>query len=347
MSATLISPRARSHIVAILLVAALILSTVLTGAWLVANRYEDNVRRADLLGTSRHDGRELGKVKGPLNILMIGSDTRAAETYNPDDPSSTQASVPGERSDTLMIIHIPKDMSRGYVVSIPRDTYAYVPESADGEGGYPTKINAAFAWGGAPLTVKAVENLTGLIMDHVVVVNFRAVREITDVVGGVEVNVDQTVTDPRTNREFTAGPNHLDGEAAEDYVRQRYGLVSGDFDRIRRQQQYLSALVGKLHETNWITQPQRFDQLMMAATSALTVDKSMPVRKLAFAVRAIRPSSVVFLTVPIGYEGEIGSVGYVVEPDMTIAPKLFHALATDDMSDYVASYPPNDVSHGA
>ena len=95
--------------------------SVLAGVYALTRRYEDNIKRADLLGESRHDGRDLGKVTGPLNILLIGSDTRAAEDFDPKDPSSSRASVPGERGDAVMLLHIPRSMDRGYVISIPRD----------------------------------------------------------------------------------------------------------------------------------------------------------------------------------------------------------------------------------
>lgn len=329
------------------LVLLLFAGGIMVGGWALAQRYDNNVKRADLLGSSRHDGRQLGKVNGPLNILLVGSDSRETEEFNPDDPSSAQASVPGERGDAMMVLHVAKDMKRGYVISFPRDSYVDIPASDDGEtGGVKSKINAAYAWGGAPLAVKTVEQFTGLTMDHVVVVNFGAVRAITDAVGGVDVTIDKEVTDPRSKRHFHAGINHLDGAAAEDYIRQRYDLPGGDFDRVHRQQQFLAALLAKVTRTNWLTNPAKFDKLMMTVTDAITVDKATPVRELAMALRDIHGKAVTYITMPhsgIGTE----AAGSVIYPDETKTAELFTAIKNDTMANYLRQNPTaNDTTHG-
>jgi anionic cell wall polymer biosynthesis LytR-Cps2A-Psr (LCP) family protein len=141
--------------------------------------------------------------------------------------------------------------------------------------------------------------------------------------------------------------NHLDGAAAEDYVRQRYDLPAGDFDRMKRQQQFLRALMAKVHKTNWLTSPTTFDRLMMAFTGALTVDESMPVQALVYSLRNLATTAVSYVTMPVGYSGELGGVGWVAQPDEAAAAQLWSALKDDTMEEYVAANPPNDVSHGA
>lgn len=339
------------------LVLVLATSGLIAAAYTLTQRYENNVERADLLGSSKHDGRQLDKVDGPLNILLIGSDSREQEEYDPQDGSSTQASVPGQRSDAIMVLHIPEGADRGYVISIPRDTYVEIPaetrkdDLADGDddtwSGGEWKINAAYAWGGAPLVVRTVEKLTGLTMDHVVVVDFAALRTITDLVGGVDVNVEQEVTDPRTQRTFTEGINHLDGQAAEDYVRQRYALPAGDFDRIKRQQQYLRALMTKVQDKNWITSPKKFDDLMMTLTGALTVDSEMPVRELALTLKDVPFDQIAYVTLPIGGSDTLSGPGWVAYPDEMATKQLFFAIESDNMEEYLLANPSNDINNVA
>lgn len=346
-------PRWAKVLLTLGVVLVLVVASAVTASVLLARRYENNIHRADLLGSHRSDGRDLGKVAGPLNILIIGSDTRAKEDYDPDDPSSTQASVPGERSDVLMVLHVNRDMKAAQVISIPRDTYVTIPTEASADDndelwqGGTDRANTAYAWGGAPLAVATVEQFTGLTMDHVVVVDFASIRTITDAVGGVEVLVDQEVTDPRSRRTFVTGRNHLDGRAAEDYVRQRYELPGGDFDRIKRQHQYLRSLLDKLTGTRWLHNPKKFDALMMAATSSLTVDTSMPVRSLAFALRSMSADQVTFITIPLAGEEIVDGIGYVALPDLDRSQQLFGAVRNDDVASYLAANPANDVTHGA
>jgi LCP family protein required for cell wall assembly len=338
---------------------------------MVGNRYEGAVKREDLLGAaapSPTDGHvEPPKVHGPLTFLLIGSDSRAGANTNPDTPDGNVAAIGGQRSDVIILVHIPKATDHAYVISIPRDSYVPI-FTANGTPGERNKINAAFARGGAPRLVQTVNSLIGGRIDYPIIVDFSAIRQLTELVGGVDVVIDSTSKDgyrflPANSRYpttpcvdthgrarhclvFKAGRLHLDGQLAEYYVRQRKGLPSDDFDRAKRHQQYLRALLVKLSTGDLLTNPIKFDQLILTAAKSLTVDKSMPVRSLAFSLRSLRASNLTFMTIPIADDPTLPGKGSVMIPDERQCRELFTALRTDTLDQYVRKYPPNDVSHG-
>lgn len=343
---------------------------VFTGIKVLGNRYEGAVQRDDLLGAAAKgkDGKlDPPKVKGPLTFLIIGSDSRAGDNANRDTPDGNVAAVAGERSDTIMLVHVPAAMNRAYVISVPRDSYVPIADR-HGEPADRNKINAAFAFGGAPRLVQTLNNFTGGRVDYPVIVDFAAVHKMTDLVGGVDVVVDKTSYDPyrfmpanspypvtpckdthwrpRRCLTFKAGLLHLDAQLAEYYVRQRQGLDNGDLDRAKRQQQYIRALMTKVTTNNHLADPIKFDKLIRTAAGAVTVDKRMPVQGLAFSLKGLRPINLTFLTIPIAGYDTVPGVGSVVVPDKAKCRELFTALNTDTLDQYVLKYPPNDVSHG-
>jgi len=346
-------------------------ATVFAGITTLGNRYEGAVQREDLLGAAAKpkDGKVAPpKVTGPLTFLIIGSDSRAGDNANPDTPDGNAAAVGGERSDTIMLAHVPATMDRAYLISIPRDTYVRIADK-DGDPAGRNKINAAFSFGGAPRLVQTINNLTGGRIDYPVIVDFAAIHKLTDLVDGVDVVVDKTSYDPyrflpantpypttpcrdtrwRKQRclTFPAGTLHLDAQLAEYYVRQRKGLLAGDLDRAKRQQQYIRALMTKIATGGFITDPIKFDKLIRTAAGAVTVDKRMPVEGLAFSLKGLRPTSLTFMTLPIAGDDTVPGAGAVLVPDLAKCEELFTALKADTLDQYVLKYPPNDVSHGA
>lgn len=296
---------------------------------------DDKVRRTDAFsGLGDRPGKG---IEGTQNILLIGSDSR-------DGTAPDGGSAIGERSDAIMVLHVPEDHKKAYLISIPRDTYVSVPEYK-GQGGRKAKINAAFAWGGVPLTVLTVEKFTGVKIDHVVKIDFKGFKAMTDAVGGVDVTVDKTVYDPRSKRTFKAGVNHLDGAAALDYVRQRYNLPRGDFDRVQRQQIFLRALLGKATDSGTLTNPVKLKKFLDASAKALTVDEDFSLRGTAVEFRSLRTSDIAFITSPhLGSQTVNGES--VVVSDRTKAVALWDAVGKDDVATWLASNAPNNATTG-
>ncbi|MFI5890873.1 LCP family protein [Actinoplanes sp. NPDC051513] len=311
-------------------------------AVLYAGHLEGEVARDDILGRASAlpritEAPEYVIVTGPSsappalsgageNFLILGVDTRATWTQGQS------------RSDTIMLIHVDASRSHAAVVSIPRDSYVYIPPVPGRWAGGKTKINAAYAWGGAPLVLQVVSHLTGLAIDHVVRVDFAAIRKITDIVGGVDVNVRKTVTDGRTGYRFRAGVNHLDGRRAEIYVRQRYGLAQGDFDRVKRQQQYLHALGDKILSMGVLTNPMRLNALLSEVAKSLVVDSGLDLTATARELSGLRTDDLDFTTIPS--TGFVRSAaGTANRLDKAGCRDLFLALRTDTMDAYFRRHP--------
>jgi LCP family protein required for cell wall assembly len=278
-------------------------------------------------------------VDGALNILMLGSDSR-----DPDNKAK-----PGEwRTDTMMFMHITAKHDKAFVISLPRDLYVYVPKSRSNPklGGQKAKINSAFAWGGLPLAVETVEGYTGVRVDNVVLIDFGGFKQVTDAIGGVDMNIDQDVTSIHAPfRHFTKGMNHLNGEEALDYCRQRYQFPDGDFSRVRHQQQFLKALMDKAASSGTLANPVRLNAFVKSVTKALTVDKNFSVADMMLQFRNLRSSDLTFMVSPnLGSDDVDGES--VVASDKAKASALYQAVAKDTVSDWVAANPASSPKVG-
>src|SRR6185437_13525896 len=186
------------------------------------------------------------------------------------------------RSDTIILMHVTKDRSGAQLVSIPRDTWTHVPKSADGKNGNTTaKINAAYAWGGVPLTVQTVEAFTGVRIDHVIMVDFSGFKEIIDAGAGKAPHYDK-------------GPQLMSGSQALDYARERYAFKDGDFARIRHQQQVIKAVLNKAASGGMLTNPGQLNAFLRATASSATVDSTMNIFDTAADLRHLRSENLSF-----------------------------------------------------
>jgi LCP family protein required for cell wall assembly len=210
-----------------------------------------------------------------------------------------------------MIARFTADHQHAQVVSIPRDSWVDIP----GHG--KNKINSAYAFGGPTLLIQSVEQLTGVRIDHYATIDFQGLIEVTDELGGVDVQLAEATTNGAFT--FPAGLNHLDGVQARYYLGQRHGLPGGDFDRVRRQQQYLRAMFGKLFSSQTFSDPSRLDSALITVTGSVALDDSLgdgDLLSLAYSLRGITPETVDFFTAPVlgtGMEGA-KSVVYLNQP---------------------------------
>jgi len=270
-----------------------------------------------------------------ITILLAGAD-------NGDDGSSIAESVragrwkPGQhRSDTIMVLHISGDRQRVYVVSIPRDTFTAI----DGHGS--TKINAAFSYGGPQLMQLTVEQFAGIRMDHLAIIDWNGFRDVSTALGGVTVYVAEDMYDPMHKYSWKKGPHTLMGDEALEYVRTRYGLQNGDFDRIQRQQNFLREMLRKLVSKGTLTNPMTLADAVSAVTKNLVLDEGFSdgdIRSLAWQMRDIRVENVTFLTVPITSYGTEGGAS-VLYADRQKTQELFYALWADRMPEFLAANP--------
>ncbi|MFE6626797.1 LCP family protein [Streptomyces rochei] len=314
-------------------VAALAVAAVGAG-WAVYTKLNGNITADESAAAelARYEKeRPTALVRGAQNVLVIGSDTRSGDAnarYGRDDGT--------ERSDTTILLHLSAGRDSATAVSLPRDLMVDVPgcRRPDGQRSQPVfaQFNYAYEVGGSACSVRTVEKLTGIRVDHHVVVDFQGFKKMVDALDGVEVCLREPVDDEAARLELPAGRVTLDGEQALGYVRARKSLGDGsDTDRMERQQHFLGALVNKVQSNDVLLNPVKLYPVLDAATSSLTTDPDLAsLRGLYDLVRGLRDiptERVQFLTVPReSYAGDTNR-DQLVEPD---AEKLFTRLRTDE-----------------
>ncbi|MFE5537905.1 LCP family protein [Streptomyces sp. NPDC056492] len=312
--------------------ALLVLCGAAVGWWIYrkldGNITEDTSAAAELERYERE--RPTHTVGGSQNILLIGSDSRSGKEnarYGQDRGT--------ERSDTTILLHLPADRRSATAVSIPRDLMAQIPSclTADGSrtGERLAQFNWAYEWGGAACTIRTVEKLTGIRIDHHMVVDFGGFKKMVDAVGGVEICLNQPMKDSEAKLKLPAGRQTLHGEQALGFVRARYSLGNGsDTERMERQQQFLGSLVKKVQSTGVLLNPGRLYPLLDAATSSVTTDPGLAslrgLYELVRGVRDIPAEQVKFLTVPRRPYAADPNRDELVQPE---AAQLFEHLRTD------------------
>lgn len=286
----------------------------------------------------------------PVTILVMGSDTREGQ----GDAFGSAAVIDGARSDTTMLVHLSGDREHATVVSIPRDLMVTLPECtmADGTPTYPyeDRFNAAFAIGGPECTIRTVTELTGLPVNHFVVVDFTAFERAIDALGGVEVCLTEAVNDPLSGLDLPAGVSRVDGEQGLAFVRARTSLGDGsDLARIERQQGFVASLVREATSRELLTDPLRLARSLDAATQSLTMDADLAWLPHSVAVArslaGIDPADVSFVTYPNVYNDDF----LTVREDSARADLLVAALSEDvrwpfPASASAASVAPQDVT---
>ncbi|TCB92716.1 LytR family transcriptional regulator [Micromonospora zingiberis] len=309
------------------------------GAWFYARSLDKNLARTDPFSEIT-GGRPAKSVDGALNILMVGTDSR-----DPDAPMDRA----GEwRADTIIVMHIPADHEQAYLVSIPRDLYVPIPESAGADcgSGQRRKINAAFAFGGLPLAVRTVECFTDVHIDHVMAIDFAGFKQVTDALGGVDLEVERTITSiHKPYRKFTKGTNHMNGTEALDWIRQRKQFPDGDFARMRHQQEFLRALMDKAASTGTLTNPKKLNAFLRSVTDAVTVDHGFSLTDMAVQFRNLRGENLTFVTSPhLGSETINGES--VVVSDREKALAMYRAMSADTMAEWVQANQPATTDNG-
>ena len=268
-----------------------------------------------------------------VNFLLVGVDDGHGADLR--EMLGSGEWTPGVfRSDTIMVLHLNEDRSAAQLVSIPRDSYVPV------EGYGTTKVNASFSYGGPNLLAKTVEDYTGIYLDHIAVIDLEGFAGVTKVIGGVDVYVPETVTNTVSDYSWTKGTHHLEGDEALRYVRQRYGLPGGDFDRIQRQQNFLRSVLDKVVTKGVLANPFKLTNLVQELGSLLVVDEEFSagtMRSMAMSSRSVRPRDIRFVTVPYVGTATIDGAS-VVKLDRTATRAMFKALATDDFESYYANH---------
>ncbi|WP_444545452.1 LCP family protein [Streptomyces ruber] len=272
-----------------------------------------------------------------MNVLVVGTDGR--DRIGAEEREKYRlGGEPCHCTDTMMIVHISADRERASVVSLPRDSYAEVPPHTDATTGrrhrtHPVKLNAAYAEGGPELTVRTVEHMTKVKIDHYLEIDFISFMRTVDVLGGVEICTAQPLKDPVTDLDLPAGANRLDGGQALQYVRSRHADGSSDLGRMQRQQRFMASLIAQATSSGVLLNPMRFQDVIQAVLGSVRADEEFGTDELLGLGRAMRtfsPASSEFTTVPIGRMGyAVKGVGSTLKWDERKAAGLFAALRAD------------------
>ncbi|MFD3481952.1 LCP family protein [Streptomyces sp. NPDC058665] len=266
------------------------------------------------------------------NILLIGSDTRAGAgngKYGRDDGGS-------QRSDTTILLHLAADRQSATAVSLPRDLMVEIPSCLTSEGrrskAQSAQFNWAFQFGGTACSIRTVEKLTGIRIDHYMVIDFSGFKDMVDAVDGVDVCLKKPVDDVDAHLKLPAGKQTLSGEEALGFVRARKTIGDGsDTERMERQQQFLGSLVRKVQSNGVLLNPTRLYPVLDAATKSLTTDPGLNTLKdlydLARGLRNVPTEKVQFMTVPRQPYVNDPNRDELVQPD---AGRLFSQLRKDE-----------------
>jgi LCP family protein required for cell wall assembly len=215
--------------------------------------------------------------------------------------------VTGQRSDTVILAHLYGGKSnKVQLVSFPRDSVVDIPAYTDAKGrrheAQHNRINYAFNEGGPKLLVQTVEQLTNVRIDHYLQVDFDGFQSMVDKLGGVDVCLSRPAKDHFSGIDLSAGKHHIDGAVALSFVRQRHGLQNGDIDRIKRQQQFIGAMVRKVLSAGTLANPLKLNGFLNVATSSLKADEGLDfkqLRTLALRMRNLGAGNVIFATIPL------------------------------------------------
>jgi LCP family protein required for cell wall assembly len=252
------------------------------GATYAYVKLNGNIAASDLYaGTGGDAGREKPDAFGrtPINILMIGSDVRGNAADCKLGGACDDAA--GQRADVEMVVHISADRSNATVMSIPRDLRTDLKGCDDKQNGTSVgpqpnaMINSALNWGPG-CSVAAVHHLTGITIDHFMMVDFSGVVNMSEAIGGVGVCVDKNVYDPYSHLKLSKGPHTLKGESALQFLRTRHGFgVGTDTGRTVSQHMFLTSMINSLKSAGTLSNPKKVWSLAQAATKSLTVDHGL------------------------------------------------------------------------
>ncbi|MFC9391222.1 LCP family protein [Streptomyces venezuelae] len=314
---------------------ALVLVGGATGAYLIYNELDNNIHVVDPVGAESKGFRK-GEA---FNVLIIGTDKRTGA----GNAGYGDANSPGH-ADTTILFHVSKDRTNATALSIPRDLMTTIPEcqsrQPDGKiltipGQRQARFNVSLGQDGRDpgCTMRTVKELTGLTVDHFMMVDFNAVKELTTAVGGVKVCVEKAVDDPKSHLKLPAGESVIEGEKALAFVRTRSSFGNkSDLDRIKVQQQFLGSMIRQMKSNETLTSPTKLYDLAQAATDALTVDKGIgslsKLQDLAKELSGIDTKNIAFATLPV-IDNPAEPKPITVVPHPTQAPELFAAMKAD------------------
>ncbi|MFB8368104.1 LCP family protein [Pseudarthrobacter sp. NPDC055928] len=318
---------------ALLCVASLVLVAALAaGTYLftLAQTYNSNTEKIETAfpedGT-RPEKQTPVNGRSAMNILLMGSDSLGVSEIDAERGTPSD-----QRSDVMMLVHIPADRKNVYSVSLMRDLWVAIPGHGE------AKLNAALALGGVPLVVQTVESIFNQRIDHVATVNFEGFKGLTEALGGVPVT--SNVAFSVGTYSYAAGPNMLSGEKALAFVRERHAFADGDYQRVRNQQAFIKGVIAKTMNAETLSNPVTVSNLVNVFSPFVAVDKTLDagaIGSLAVELKGVRPQDMSMFTLPTRGTGTSADGQSIVITDPNAIQKISAALAEDKLGDYIAA----------
>ncbi|GGP43492.1 LCP family protein [Streptomyces griseoincarnatus] len=322
-------PRRRWGRIVLLSLVVLLLAAGGTGYW-VYSGLNGNITGLDLDEALGDDRPERLPTSGQ-NLLVLGSDSRAGK-----NGELGVGNVPGARSDTALVVHIPEGRSEAVAVSIPRDTLVTRPECTKSDGSTlpaadRVMFNSVYSTAGPACVVKTVEKMSGVRMDHYMEIDFAGFKGLVDAIGGVTVTVDEPIKDESSGLDLSAGTHKLDGTQSLAFVRTRHGIGDGsDLGRIGLQQQFMLALLSEVKRQDLFGSPTKTYKIADTLTSALTTDAELAsltsLAEFARSMNGVDPSTMETIMLPVAYDKVDPNRVVAAQPQ---AEQLWEAVRTD------------------
>jgi LCP family protein required for cell wall assembly len=255
------------------------------------------------------------------NWLITGSDSRQGLTLKQERKYHTGKNIPGQRSDTVMLLHIPGNGLPPVLISLPRDSYVPIPGYGE------NKLNAAYSYGGPKLLAETVQNVTGLRIEHYMGIGFGGLVNVVNAVGGVTMCFKHSLSDVASGLHVKKGCHNLNGGKALAFVRTRHNFASQDLQREQNQRVFLRALLSKVTSPSTMLNPFAVIPAALGSADSLSVDEGTHLKDLISVAFALRNAETT--TVPIANPNLPTAAGDAVQWDAPEARALFNDLNTD------------------
>ena len=327
----------RIHTVVLSVVAVVLVAALGAGYYLFNLTHKFNTQSNTVALSFTPEQEKARPVKDPddgsMNILLLGVD----HSDEADQGADSLTEAAGQRSDSMMLVHIPESRDEVFIMSMVRDTWIEIP-------GYGmNKLNAAVALGGVPLLMQTVEGTFDTKIDHVAMIDFEGFRELSTALGGVTVHNDIAFTANDTDYFYPEGAVRLEGDRALRFVRERKSFDEGDYQRVKNQRKFIAAAVDQMLAPGTLTNPVKVYELVDKVSPYLTFDESLDAATivgLAMQLKAVSAEDMRMFTMPTAGSAT-SSDGQAIELASELAvAQISEALQTDTMSEYLEMNPP-------
>ena len=254
--------------------------------------------------------------------LLVGNDGRGDLTPEERNRLGTGSSE-GQRTDSIILVHVPSGDGPRALISVPRDSFLSIPGQGE------DKVNAAFAIGGPELLVETLEQRTGLRIDGYAEIGFAGFAGVVDSLGGVDICVPFDMDDPRAHINLQEGCQTLDGPTALGYVRARYSDPRGDLGRAERQRQFLGAIMDRAATPSTVLIPWRWWGFTQSAAGGMAVGDNtsmLDMGQVLLTMRGVSGGQTLSLQVPVANMNAQTSAGSAVIWDDAAADRLFQQI---------------------